>query len=179
MTTVRRAFDADADSIRNVARHAWHAAYDSLDPEVIDETITDWYADPLGSALHGWAEGVPVNDLDSIKATLLVAEQDGEVVGFTQGITMHATGTILRLYVHPDYHGEGVGTALYKRLRDIFAEHGVEQFRALDLASNDRSRQFFRKLGFEQTDTRTLTIGGESYDEAVYSRELSPETGEE
>jgi ribosomal protein S18 acetylase RimI-like enzyme len=179
MTTIRPAFDADADDIRRVARAAWHHAYDSLDSEVIDETISDWYADPLGSALHGWADGVPANDLDIIEAVLLVAEQDGEIVGFTQGITMHTTGTMLRLYVHPDYHGEGIGTALYDRLEDIFLEHGVEQFRALDLASNDRSREFFENLGFEQTNTRTLTIGGDPYDEAVYSREISPEEANE
>jgi ribosomal protein S18 acetylase RimI-like enzyme len=179
MTTIRRAFDADADGIRRVARAAWHDAYDSLDSDVIDETISDWYADPLGSALHGWAGGVPANDLDDIEATLLVAEQDGEIIGFTQGITMHTMGTMLRLYVHPDYHGEGVGTALYDRLEDIFLEHGVEQFRALDLASNDRSREFFENLGFERIKTRTLTLGGDPYDEAVYSRELSPEDSDE
>ncbi len=81
MTAIRRAFDADADGIRRVARAAWHDAYDSLDSEVIDETISDWYADPLGSALHGWAGGVPANDLDDIEATLLVADQDGEIIG--------------------------------------------------------------------------------------------------
>jgi len=176
MTTIRPAFDADADDIRRVARAAWHDAYDALDPDVIDETIADWYADPLGSALHGWAEGVPANDLDAIEATLLVAEQDGAVVGFTQGITMHTTGTMLRLYVHPDVHGEGIGTALYEGLKEIFLDHGVTQFRALDLASNDRSREFFENLGFEQTNTRMLTIGGEPYDEAVYTRTLRPTT---
>lgn len=174
MTTIRRALDADADGIRRVARAAWHHAYDSLESDVIDETISDWYADPLGSALHGWASGVPANDLDDIEATLLVAQADEEIVGFTQGISMYTTGTMLRLYVHPDYHGEGVGTALYDRLEAIFLEHGVEQFRALDLASNDRSREFFEHFGFEQVNTRTLTIGGDPYDEAVYSRELSP-----
>lgn len=173
MTTIRRAFDADADDIRSVARAAWHDAYDSLDPDVIDETVTDWYADPLGSALLGWADNVPVNDIDIVEATMLVAEQGDDIVGFTQGITMHTTGTMLRLYVRPDFHHEGVGTALYEGLEEIFREQGVTRFRAVDLASNDRSRQFFQNLGFEQTNTRTLTIGGEPYDEAVYARDLS------
>jgi L-amino acid N-acyltransferase YncA len=83
---------------------------------------------------------------------------------------------MLRLYVHPEYHDEGIGTALYDRLKDVFEEHGVTQFRALDLASNDRSREFFENLGFEQTNTRTLNLGGDDYDEAVYSRTLPPDT---
>jgi len=178
MTTIRPAFDADAEDVRRVARRAWHDAYDELDPEVIESTIDDWYADPLGAALHGWAGGVPANDLDDIEATLLVAEQDGDIVGFTQGITLQTVGTILRLYVDPDYHRERVGTALYERLREIFEAHGVERIRALDLDSNEKSRRFFLNHGFERSNTRTVTIGGEPYDEAVFSSELEADADE-
>ncbi|MBX0322035.1 GNAT family N-acetyltransferase [Halomicroarcula sp. F13] len=176
MIQIRHALDSDAEGIRRVARRAWHDAYDALDPDVIDATIEEWYAGPVGSALHGWAEDIPVSDLD-VEATMLVARDDEQVVGFAQGVAYGPVGTVLRLYVDPTRHRKRVGTRLYERLREIFAEQGVERVRALDLADNDASREFFRKLGFEQTATRTVTIGGDPYDEAVYTRELD-ETAE-
>ncbi len=142
MTAIRRAFDADADGIRRVARAAWHDAYDSLDSEVIDETISDWYADPLGSALHGWAGGVPANDLDDIEATPLVAEQDGEIIGFTQGITMHTMGRCCGCTSIRSTTVRVSGTARRPARRPFGARRRA--VRALDLASNDRSRESSR-----------------------------------
>lgn len=171
MPTVRPAFDDDAEAVRRVARAAWHAAYDVLDPEVIDETIDDWYDDPLGSSLTGWAENAPARDIE-VTVRLFVAERREHVVGFVQGVATGSQGAILRLYVHPAHQGEGIGTALYDRVLETFREHGVEQVRAFDLADNHASHEFFLRHGFEAAGTGRVTIGGDAYDEVVYERPL-------
>ena len=66
--------------------------------------------------LDAWADGTP--DLDRWNRSLqehfsLVALEGAEIVGFGD---MDSTGYLDRLYVHKDYQGKGVATALCDRL---------------------------------------------------------------
>lgn len=171
---IRRARTADRAAIRAVARETWHDAYDELDAETIDETVDEWYADDeLERAIGGWYAGADFDiDLEAVDSALFVAAVDGEVVGFTHGIVTGEEGDVLRMYVHPEYQGKGVGTALHDRLVASLEGAGVERIRALDLASNEASRRFYEGLGFERTAEGTVEIGGERYAEAVYTLEL-------
>ena len=171
---IRDATDDDHDAIREVARETWHATYDELDAETIDETVAEWYADDeLDAAIEGWyADGGLALELDALETDFLVAEVDGEVVGFTHGIVQGDEGDVLRMYVHPDYQGEGIGSALHERLAERLEDADVERIRALDLASNDAAREFYEKHGFEETDEGTVRIDDEEYAEAVYTLEL-------
>ena len=171
---IRDATDDDHDAIREVARDTWHATYDELDAETIDETVAEWYADDeLDAAIEGWyADGGLALELDALETDFLVAEVDGAVVGFTHGIVQGEEGDVLRMYVHPDYQGEGIGSALHERLVERLEDADVERIRALDLASNDAAREFYEKHGFEETDEGTVRIDDEEYAEAVYTLEL-------
>ena len=171
---IRDATDDDHDAIREVARDTWHATYDELDAEMIDETVAEWYADDeLESAIEGWyADGGLAIELDALETEFLVAEVDGEVVGFTHGIVQGEEGDVLRMYVHPDHQGEGIGSALHERLCDRLEEAEIERIRALDLASNDAARAFYQSHGFEETDEGTVRIDDEEYEEAVYTLDL-------
>ncbi|WP_255194034.1 GNAT family N-acetyltransferase [Natronobeatus ordinarius] len=171
---IREAVTADREAIREVARATWHDTYDELEAVTIDETVDEWYADDeLETAIGGWYADADFDlDLENLKSTLLVAEVDGEVVGFTHGVVMGEEGDVLRMYVHPDHQGAGIGTALHERLVAALEAAGVERIRALDLASNEASRRFYEGLGFERTAEATVEIGGERYAEAVYTIEL-------
>lgn len=62
--------------------------------------------------LDAWADGHP--DLDAWDRSLrehltLVAEQDGQILGFAD---MAGDGYLDRLYVHKDHQGQGVASAL-------------------------------------------------------------------
>lgn len=170
---IRDATDDDHDAIREVARETWHATYDELDAETIEETVAEWYADDeLEAAIEGWyADGGFSVELDALETEFLLAETDGEIVGFTHGIVQGEQGDVLRMYVHPEYQGEGIGSALHERLVERL-EPAVGRIRALDLASNDNAREFYGKHGFEETDEGTVRIDDEEYVEAVYTLEL-------
>jgi len=158
---IRPATPDDRAAIRDLARETWHDTYDELDAETIDSTVDDWYAD---DALE--------RALDEPGTTVLVAADDGEIVGFTHGVVQGDEGDVLRMYVHPDHQGEGIGTALHERLRTDLEDFNMKRMRAIDFASNEDSRRFYENLGFEQTDTGDVEIGGETHEEAVYTLEL-------
>ncbi|WP_049928769.1 GNAT family N-acetyltransferase [Halopiger goleimassiliensis] len=158
---IRPATVDDREPIRRVAREAWHDTYDELAPDTIDETIDDWYGD------ESFADA-----LEEPGTAVLVAEVDGEVVGFTHGVVHEDEGDVLRMYVHPDHQGEGVGTALHERLREDLEDLSMNRMRAIDLASNDASRAFYERLGFERTDEAEVEFGDETHTEAVYTLEL-------
>ena len=158
---IRPATEADREAIREVARAAWHDAYDALEATTIDETVDEWYAD---DALE--------RAIDKPGTAVLVAEVDGEVVGFTHGVVSEEDGDVLRMYVHPDHQRTGVGTALHERLREDLEDFTMRRMRAMDLASNEASREFYEELGFERTDEAEVELGGEAYTESVYTLEL-------
>ena len=171
---IRDARTADRDAIRSVARATWHDTYDDLEPAMIDATVDDWYAnEELETAIGGWyADGDLDIDLEDLGTEFLVAEADGEIVGFTHGIVQGETADVLRMYVHPDHQGKGIGSALHERLCDRLEAHGIDRIRSLDLASNDASRAFYTGLGFEETDEGVVEIDGEEYPEAIYSMDV-------
>ncbi|ELZ19508.1 GNAT family N-acetyltransferase [Natrinema limicola] len=158
---IRPASHDDRDRIRVVARETWHDTYDELDAETIDETIEEWYSD---EALE--------TALTKPGTAFLVAERDGEIVGFTHGVVSEAEGDVLRMSVHPDHQNEGIGTALYERLREDLQDFNMERMRAIDLASNEGGREFYETRGFEPTDEDDVEIGGEKRREVVYTLEL-------
>lgn len=151
----------DRPAIRSVARATWHDTYDELEPDAIDETIDDWYGDEqLEEALS------------EPGTAFLVAEIDDAVVGFTHGVVSGAEGDVLRMAVHPDHQGQGIGTALHERLCEDLQDFNMERMRAIDLASNEGGRAFYERQGFEQTGEGTVEMGGEERREVVYTLEL-------
>ncbi|ELY54750.1 N-acetyltransferase GCN5 [Natronolimnohabitans innermongolicus JCM 12255] len=152
----------DREEIRTVARETWHDTYDELDAETIDETVDDWYGDErLERALS------------EPGTAFLIAERGDEIVGFTHGVVSEAEGDVLRMSVHPDHQGEGIGTALHERLCEDLQDFNMRQMRAIDLASNEGGQEFYEKQGFERTGEGSVEMGGEERREVVYTLELA------
>ncbi|WP_254521558.1 GNAT family N-acetyltransferase [Natrinema caseinilyticum] len=156
---VRSATAADFGPITAVARATWHDTYDELEADVIDRTVDNWYTD----------DSMP---LEAPGTVVLVAEKDDDLVGFTHAVAQGEKADILRMYVHPDHQGEGVGSTLHERLIAELETYDVDRVRSIDFAFNDTSRAFYEGLGFEQTDEGEVEIDGEYYPEAVYTLEL-------
>jgi len=156
--TVRSATADDIGAVREIARDSWEVDYPGiLSRETVDEAVEDWYGrEQVRSAVE-----------DPL-AFLLIAERDSGPVGFVHAVLDDDTGAVLRLYVHPDHRGEGIGTELFAAIRDRLFEHDIERLRAMVLAENDPGNEFYRDLGMEQVDSGETTIGGESFTEHTY-----------
>jgi len=156
---IRPASEEDFESVRNVARRAWKEAYENIvDEESIDGTVSSWYSDESLSAA-----------VEKPGTVFLVATEADELLGFCHAVCHEDEGDLLRLYVHPDHWGDGIGTALYERLRGDFRDINMKRIRAMVLSQNGMGIEFYRRFGFEKTDEETVEIGPEEYDESVYT----------
>ena len=84
----------------------------------------------------------------------LVAEEEGEIVGFALGTTVTKSrsawkyGYLIWLGIEPDHHGQGVGSKLFNRFRDLMLASGVRILLVDSEADNLPALHFFRKMGF-------------------------------
>lgn len=155
---VRAATAADVSAIRAVAEAAWRADYpDAIDEATIEAGVGHWYG-----------EAVVEMELSSPATIMLVAERDGDVVGFVHAYGSGPQPTILRLHVIPEHRDSGAMASLFEAVETRVEE--PEALRATALEANDHVRSFYADRGFERVDTESTTIGDAQYPEVVLAR---------
>lgn len=158
---VRQATANDAPAIRRVAERSWEHDYpEIMSRETISDGVEQWYdVDQIRT------------ELDREDTEILVAEVDGDVVGFSHAVREEddaEEGDILRLYVDPDHRRSGVGSLLVERTRTELFRAGVDRIRAMVLAENELGNAFYHNHGFDRVDDAETDVGGESRRENVY-----------
>ena len=140
---IRDATPADAEAVRRV-----HAdSIEGLGPEAYSQ-----------EQVEAWALGCESADYDAaIRQTdaFLVAERDGEVVGFgsldlepsEQDYESSPDAEITGVYVHPSVVREGVGTALYGELEERARVADVD---TLGLLASRNAVSFYEAMGYER-----------------------------
>jgi ribosomal protein S18 acetylase RimI-like enzyme len=107
--------------------------------------------------------------LEEPRARVLVAE-DGGVVGvaslwikpdLAHGDTVVEVPTLV---VAEGSRGEGVGKLLMQEVRRLSAENGAELIELVATTQNVAAREFYRSLGFVETDHVTLEFVGDMED---------------
>jgi putative acetyltransferase len=98
----------------------------------------------------------------------LVVQLDGIYLGFT---SLKDNKTIEMLYVHPDYAGEGIGTALVDAVEKIAAARGSE---TLTADASDSSVTFFERLGYQQTSRNSVPLAEQWLSNTTMTKRLTP-----
>lgn len=155
---LRRARPADTPAVRDVARRSLDASY-SLEPQAITSAIEEWYDEDRLTTM-----------LDDPDRVLLVADQAGQVVAFSESVVAAAnTATMLWLHVDPDHRGEGIATDLFEATREELERLDVRNLRGRVLAENTAGNEFYEHRGFDRVGTDTVEIDGQSYGENIYA----------
>lgn len=156
--SIRPATPDDAAEIQRVARKSWHAAHDDIvGAEAVDDAIDEWYdPDHLADAAT------------QDESTFPVAFADGDVVGFAQGVPGDdGPAWLARIYIVPDYWGEGVGTDLLDRVESWLRETDADRLRLAVMADNDVANAFYEKHGYEVIEEREEELFGATFEEYV------------
>ena len=149
--TIRPAERADVPVIAELIRGL--ARFEKLEHEV---TMTE---DRLDSSLFG----------ERRSAETLIAEQDGEPVGFA--LFFHNFSTFLAqpgiyledLFVLPDHRGGGIGRALLKELARLAVERGCGRLEWAVLDWNRDAIGFYERLGAKPNSEWTVyRLAGEA-----------------
>jgi RimJ/RimL family protein N-acetyltransferase len=151
---VRRATVADGEKIGEAHASAWEVAYvDLFEPGVLRQAAA--------FRRTMWSRVLAGGDFDF--AGLLVAEQGGQVVGFSQfgrNGEEAGRGEIYGFYLHPVAWGQGAATQLMgASLRDLGAM-GLDPVVVWTHPGAMRAQAFYVKSGFRATGrSRTETLG--------------------
>lgn len=143
---VRPAVDADVEAICAVGAATWPATYEALaGPEYVAHGLERWWS----------AEAVR----DSIgRGGVFVAELDGAVVGMASVGERDGAPYLWKLYVLPDRHGIGAGSALLDAVVESLPRDSTRL--GLDFVDgNERAAAFYRARGFRVTGRKPSPLG--------------------
>ena len=121
------------------------------------EAVRTWWDDVPALADRG-AERValvPRLFVQHFTGTSLIAEADGQLVGFLIGFLSQSRRG--QAYIHfvgvaPACRRAGLGAALYARFFHICREHACTEVHCITSVGNDRSIAFHQRQGFEVSD---------------------------
>jgi GNAT superfamily N-acetyltransferase len=139
---IRTASTDDAEAIGRVHALSRGAAYAGLVPAEALATVT-----PTGQA-EVWRVRLAEAGEHAERAACFVAEEDGEVVGFTFGSASGGTAELHAIHLLPDRWGSGVGQALHDRLLEEMRAWGCTRAELCVLTGNERAQAFYRRHGW-------------------------------
>lgn len=146
MVQIREGVPEDQDAITEVhvasVQGVKESAYD-------DEELEVWES---GAATTSYS-------IDDPETVFLVAEHDGEIVGFAQASIDEAE--LDKLYVDPAYQHRGVATSLSEELDQRLWSHGVG---SVSVEASVNAVPFYERVGYERVGThqKPITLEGTS-----------------
>ncbi|MDQ0351357.1 RimJ/RimL family protein N-acetyltransferase [Alkalibacillus filiformis] len=116
--------------------------------------------------------------LEKANSTILVAEFEGQLVGYLLAMGGNARRNSHSAYVVlgvlQGYRGHGIGTRLFSELERWATESDIHRLELTTVVRNEAGVSLYKKMGFEIEGTKrdSLFIGGEFVDEYYMSKIL-------
>ena len=151
--SIRRAKPSDARMLAVVFEAAWREAYQGVIPGVAREKFIAKRGPDTWRAMIGRGRG-------------LAAMESGDTVvayasyGRARERSLRAEGEIDEIYVMPEYQGVGLGSRLFRAVRNDLADHGLTRIGVWVLAENARARAFYERLGGGQGPEAIERVSG-------------------
>lgn len=124
-----------------------------------------WSRDALWSELQSDAMRRP-----------LVAESEGEVVGYLMAWSVADQLHVLNIAADPARRRAGVGTALLRAALALAGQEGLREITLEVRESNGGARAFYRRHGFAETGRRTRYYADNGEDAVIMTLDLPLES---
>ena len=92
--------------------------------------------------------------MENQQALYLVAENEGQIIGYAGLWGILEEGHITNVAVHPDYRCKGLGELLVSKLIEISKDKGIDKYTLEVRVSNYEAIALYRKLGFQPAGRR-------------------------
>lgn len=128
------------------------------DFDYIVAVLDRWWGGPSSERAH------PIFFYELGKQAL-IAEADGDVVGFLLGFVAPTSPPVAYVHlvgIHPDHRRRGVGKVLYEQFIERAKQAGAERIKAITTVGNDGSVRFHEALGFEVSEDPDYAGAGRS-----------------
>lgn len=136
------------------------------DFDLIVQVQDRWWGGPAGERPH------PIFFYE-LGEQALIAEVDGELVGFLLGFnapTDPPTAYVHLVGIHPAHRRRGVGRRLYEHFTERAKRSGSTRLKAITTVGNEGSVRFHQALNFEVEECRDYAGPGRS--RMVFTRNL-------
>jgi ribosomal protein S18 acetylase RimI-like enzyme len=131
----------------------------SVEPHQLRSYLEESYSMPATAA-----------DISDPSKAMIVATngKNGAIIGFallTRGTTepciehLQNTVELQRIYIHPSFHGKGVGKLLANRLENMAREQGYKYMWLGVWEENHKAMKVYEKLGYKRVGDHEFTIG--------------------
>lgn len=138
--SIRRARSSDAGMLSNVFDAAWREAYQGVIPGVPLQRYLAKRGPKVWQSMIGRGRGLAAVEFGD-KVVAYAA------YGRVRERGLKAEGEIDELYVAPEYQGLGLGSRLFRAVRNDLADHGLPRLAVWSLAENVRACAFYEHLG--------------------------------
>ncbi|MFC6720529.1 GNAT family N-acetyltransferase [Halobacteriaceae archaeon SHR40] len=93
--------------------------------------------------------------IESNRFEILLVESGPATAGY--GVLNTAENRIDAVFVHPEYHGEGIGSSLVRQFESRARITGLSE---LQLVSSLNAKEFYETLGYRDIDRKVREING-------------------
>jgi ribosomal protein S18 acetylase RimI-like enzyme len=170
MVSVRPATVADTPAMGRLVVRAWQAAYRGHMP---DDYLDGLRAEDRAAYWDGVLRG------EARRGVVLVAERDGEVVGFAAAGPSpdpEGAGELFAINVDPGHWGTGAGRALLEAAQAELERMGFAELVLWVVPGNARARRFYERAGWAADGTeRSAEVFGVTVPEVRYRRRSTSE----
>ncbi|NYE95207.1 ribosomal-protein-alanine N-acetyltransferase [Psychromicrobium silvestre] len=101
-----------------------------------------------------WPRQAFVEELAQPSRHYLVAEKDGQAVGYAGLMCLPPTADVQTIGVLPEFEGQGIGSSLLTALIDEARRQGASDVLLEVRADNPRAQQLYQRFGFLHVHTR-------------------------
>ena len=139
---IRPITEPDAPNIHPVALEAWQYTYRTIfDRQFIENFVNQNYA--LERILSLFPR------LRSSSMYFYIAEHESRIVGFCNIGIDQPRAELYRIYLLPDYIGQGLGRRLLERGEQFLREHGINTYYCFVHKENEIGKRFYARSGFQ------------------------------
>jgi len=131
MKNITRASSEDAEAILELQKLAYQSEA---------QLYNDFSIPPLTQTLDELRDDFTGN-------IFLKAQLEDKIVGSVRGYQAESTCYIERLIVHPDFQGQGIGTALMKQIELCFGQ--AQRFELFTGHKSERNIHLYGRLGYK------------------------------
>jgi ribosomal protein S18 acetylase RimI-like enzyme len=158
MIAIERAKSEDVDQIKRLLSETWVDTYAaSLSPATIEQVTTHWHDPQLLRS-----------QIEKPGDYFAVAKDEGRIIGLITAVLVGKSELyISRLYVHPEYQRQGVGSTLLNAA--IASYPDAKSIRLEVERQNAKGHSYWRKQQFVDVGTSAVQIGTDTM--AVISME--------
>ncbi len=134
----------DAEELQRVFYKTWLVTYPNEKYGITVEDVEEWFKERLTpQKIEGLREFL---EYPAEEHPYLAAKLNGTVVGVCRAVQQPAQNYLHALYVLPEYHGKGIGTALWKEI-SAQLDH-AKPVRVGLAVYNTNAQCFYKKFGF-------------------------------